>query len=134
VGVSESFFVDRRIVNLLLRDEWVSRHHAITEVTIRDVAATVQMRLDAGEQIVAASIPKQAAEELGLTLPGDGNDQAETLLLPDVDVGDRVGNLLVTTMPVVQLATATGLLSRFHHRAGPVIQAGTLPCCSWTIA
>jgi len=66
--------------------------------------ATVKVRLDAGEQIVTASIPKEAAEELGLTLPGGGNDQAETLLLALPDVADGVGHLLVASMPVLRQA------------------------------
>jgi len=67
------------------------------------------VRLDAGEQIVTASIPKEAAEELGLTLPGGGNDQAETLLLALPDVADGVGHLLVASMPVLrQAATRDG--------------------------
>jgi len=71
--------------------------------------ATVKVRLDAGEQIVTASIPKEAAEELGLTLPGGGNDQAETLLLALPDVADGVGHLLVASMPVLrQAATRDG--------------------------
>ncbi|MFC0449434.1 TOBE domain-containing protein [Rhodococcus jostii] len=38
----------------------------ITEVTVGAVMATVKVRLDGGEQIVTASITKEAVEELGL--------------------------------------------------------------------
>ncbi|MDT5077659.1 MAG: hypothetical protein QOJ80_2296 [Mycobacterium sp.] len=38
----------------------------ITEVTPGSVMATVKVRLDGGDQIVTASITKDAAEELGL--------------------------------------------------------------------
>ncbi|KAF0965165.1 molybdenum-binding protein [Rhodococcus sp. ACS1] len=38
----------------------------ITEVTLGSVMATVKVRLDGGEQIVTASITKEAVEELGL--------------------------------------------------------------------
>jgi molybdopterin-binding protein len=38
----------------------------ITEVTLGSVMATVKVRLNAGEQIITASITKEAAEELGL--------------------------------------------------------------------
>ena len=38
----------------------------ITAVEIGAVMATVKVRLDGGEQIVTASITKEAAEELGL--------------------------------------------------------------------
>ena len=38
----------------------------ITEVTLGAVMATVKVKLDGGEQIVTASITKDAAEELGL--------------------------------------------------------------------
>jgi len=38
----------------------------ITEVTLGAVMATVKVRLDGGEQIVTASITKDAAQELGL--------------------------------------------------------------------
>jgi molybdopterin-binding protein len=38
----------------------------ITEVTLGSVMATVKVRLNAGEQIIMASITKEAAEELGL--------------------------------------------------------------------
>ena len=38
----------------------------ITEVNLGAVMATVKVKLDGGEQIVTASITKDAAEELGL--------------------------------------------------------------------
>jgi molybdopterin-binding protein len=38
----------------------------ITEVTVGSVMATVKVRLNGGEQIVTASITKEAAEELRL--------------------------------------------------------------------
>ena len=38
----------------------------VTEVTLGSVMATVKVRLDGGEQIVTASITKEAAVELGL--------------------------------------------------------------------
>ena len=38
----------------------------ITEVDLGAVMATVKVRLDGGDQIVAASITKDAAEDLGL--------------------------------------------------------------------
>ncbi|MFN8228491.1 MAG: TOBE domain-containing protein [Mycobacterium sp.] len=38
----------------------------ITEVSLGAVMATVKVRLDGGEQIVTASITKDAAEDLGL--------------------------------------------------------------------
>ncbi|MFC0452346.1 TOBE domain-containing protein [Rhodococcus jostii] len=40
----------------------------ITEVKIGSVMATVKVRLDGGEQIVTASITKEAVEELGLAV------------------------------------------------------------------
>ena len=38
----------------------------ITEVTLGAVMATVKVRLDGGDQILTASITKDAAEDLGL--------------------------------------------------------------------
>jgi molybdopterin-binding protein len=38
----------------------------ITEVTVGTVMATVKVRLDGGDQIVTASITKDAVEDLGL--------------------------------------------------------------------
>ena len=40
----------------------------ITEVHLGAVMATVKVRLDGGEQVVTASITKDAAEDLGLTV------------------------------------------------------------------
>ncbi|SEL69996.1 TOBE domain-containing protein [Rhodococcus maanshanensis] len=41
----------------------------VTEVAVGAVMATVKVRLDGGEQVVTASITKEAVEELGLA-PG----------------------------------------------------------------
>jgi molybdopterin-binding protein len=41
----------------------------VTEVKLGTVMATVKVRLDGGEQIVTASVTKEAVEELGL-VPG----------------------------------------------------------------
>lgn len=38
----------------------------VTEVTLGAVMATVKVKLDGGEQIVTATITKEAVEELGL--------------------------------------------------------------------
>lgn len=38
----------------------------VTEVTVGSVMATVKVRLDGGDQIVTASITKEAVTELGL--------------------------------------------------------------------
>ena len=40
----------------------------ITEVHLGAVMATVKVRLDGGDQVVTASITKDAAEDLGLTV------------------------------------------------------------------
>ena len=40
----------------------------VTDVTLGSVMATVKVRLDGGDQIVTASITKEAAEELGLAV------------------------------------------------------------------
>lgn len=40
----------------------------ITEVTVGAVMASVKVRLDGGDQMVTASITKEAVEELGLTV------------------------------------------------------------------
>lgn len=40
----------------------------VTEVNLGTVMATVKVRLDGGDQIVTASITKEAVEELGLTV------------------------------------------------------------------
>lgn len=53
----------------------------ITEVTIGSVMATVKVRLNGGEQIVTASITKEAAEELGLT-----EGTAATVLVKSTEV------------------------------------------------
>ena len=38
----------------------------VTEVSVGAVMATVKVRLDGGDQVVTASITKEAVEELGL--------------------------------------------------------------------
>jgi len=38
----------------------------VTEVNLGSVMATVKVRLDGGDQVITASITKEAAEELGL--------------------------------------------------------------------
>ena len=38
----------------------------VTDVTIGAVMATVKVKLDGGDQIITASITREAAEELGL--------------------------------------------------------------------
>jgi molybdopterin-binding protein len=53
----------------------------ITEVDLGAVMATVKVRLDGGDQIVTASITKDAAEELGLEV---GN--AATVLIKSTEV------------------------------------------------
>ncbi|MGV9798643.1 TOBE domain-containing protein [Mycobacterium sp. NPDC003449] len=53
----------------------------VTEVTIGAVMATVKVKLDGGEQIVTASITKEAVEELGLTTGG-----AATVLVKSTEV------------------------------------------------
>ena len=40
----------------------------VTEVTLGSVMATVKVRLDGGDQIVTASITKDAAQDLGLAV------------------------------------------------------------------
>ena len=40
----------------------------VTEVNLGTVMATVKVRLDGGDQIVTASITKEAVEELGLAV------------------------------------------------------------------
>jgi molybdopterin-binding protein len=40
----------------------------ITEIQIGAVMATVRVRLDGGEQVVTASITREAVEELGLAV------------------------------------------------------------------
>jgi len=39
----------------------------VTEVNLGSVMATVKVKLDGGEQVVTASVTKEAAEDLGLT-------------------------------------------------------------------
>ena len=53
----------------------------ITEVNPGAVMATVKVRLDGGEQIVTASITKDAAQELGLAEGG-----AATVLIKSTEV------------------------------------------------
>ena len=53
----------------------------VTEVNLGTVMATVKVRLDGGEQIVTASITKEAVEELGLTVGA-----ATTVLVKSTDV------------------------------------------------
>ncbi len=40
----------------------------VTEITLGAVMATVKVKLDGGEQIITASITKEAVEELGLAV------------------------------------------------------------------
>lgn len=53
----------------------------VTEVNLGTVMATVKVRLDGGDQIVTASITKEAVEELGLTVGA-----ATTVLVKSTDV------------------------------------------------
>ncbi|KXX58170.1 TOBE domain-containing protein [Rhodococcus sp. LB1] len=53
----------------------------ITEVTLGSVMATVKVKLDGGEQIVTASITKEAVEELGLKA-----GEAATVLVKSTEV------------------------------------------------
>jgi molybdopterin-binding protein len=53
----------------------------IAEVQLGAVMATVKVRLDGGDQIVTASITKDAAEELGLTA-----GQPATVLVKSTEV------------------------------------------------
>lgn len=53
----------------------------ITEVALGTVMATVKVRLDGGDQIVTASITKDAAEDLGLEA-----GKAATVLIKSTDV------------------------------------------------
>ena len=53
----------------------------ITEVSVGTVMASVKVRLDGGDQIVIASITKEAVEELGLE-PG----AAATVLIKSTEV------------------------------------------------
>jgi molybdopterin-binding protein len=53
----------------------------ITEVTLGTVMATVKVRLDGGDQVVTASITKDAAEDLGLAA-----GKAATVLVKSTEV------------------------------------------------
>jgi len=53
----------------------------ITEVTLGTVMATVKVRLEGGDQIVTASITKDAAEDLGLEA-----GKAATVLIKSTEV------------------------------------------------
>lgn len=53
----------------------------VTEVHLGAVMATVKVRLDGGDQIVTASITKDAAQELGLA-----EGQAATVLIKSTEV------------------------------------------------
>jgi molybdopterin-binding protein len=53
----------------------------ITEVSLGTVMATVKVRLDGGDQIVTASITKDAAEDLGLAA-----GKAATVLIKSTEV------------------------------------------------
>jgi molybdopterin-binding protein len=53
----------------------------ITEVTLGSVMATVKVKLDGGEQIVTASITKDAAQDLGLAA-----GQPATVLIKSTEV------------------------------------------------
>jgi molybdate transport system regulatory protein len=53
----------------------------ITEVTPGAVMATVKVRLDGGDQVVTASITKDAAEDLGLQV-----GMAATVLIKSTEV------------------------------------------------
>ena len=53
----------------------------ITDVTLGSVMATIKVKLDGGEQIVTASITKDAAQDLGLAA-----DQPATVLIKSTEV------------------------------------------------
>jgi molybdopterin-binding protein len=53
----------------------------ITDVTLGSVMATVKVKLDGGEQVVTASITKDAAEDLGLAA-----GQPATVLIKSTEV------------------------------------------------
>jgi molybdopterin-binding protein len=53
----------------------------IIEVTLGTVMATVKVRLDGGDQVVTASITKDAAEDLGLEA-----GKAATVLIKSTEV------------------------------------------------
>jgi len=54
---------------------------SITQVTPGSVMATVKVKLDGGEQVVTASITKEAVEELGLA-----EGAAVTVLIKSTEV------------------------------------------------
>jgi molybdopterin-binding protein len=58
----------------------------ITDVTLGSVMATVKVKLDGGEQIVTASITKDAAQDLGLAA-----GQPATVLIKSTEVMIGVG-------------------------------------------
>jgi molybdopterin-binding protein len=58
---------------------------SITEVTPGAVMATVKVRLDGGDQVVTASITKDAAEDLGLQV-----GMAATVLIKSTEVATGV--------------------------------------------
>ena len=53
----------------------------ITDVTLGSVMATVKVKLEGGEQVVTASITKDAAEDLGLA-----KGQPATVLIKSTEV------------------------------------------------
>jgi molybdopterin-binding protein len=53
----------------------------ITEVTVGAVMASVKVKLDGGDQVVTASITKEAVEELGLEA-----GKAATVLIKSTEV------------------------------------------------
>ncbi|MEP6559875.1 MAG: TOBE domain-containing protein [Nakamurella sp.] len=53
----------------------------VTEVNLGTVMATVKVRLDGGDQVVTASITKEAVEELGLSV-----GTATTVLVKSTEV------------------------------------------------
>jgi molybdopterin-binding protein len=53
----------------------------VTEVNVGGVMATVKVRLDGGDQIITASITKEAVEELGLA-----EGTATTVLVKSTEV------------------------------------------------
>jgi molybdopterin-binding protein len=53
----------------------------ITDVTLGSVMATVKVKLDGGDQVVTASITKDAAQDLGLAV-----GQAATVLIKSTEV------------------------------------------------
>ena len=53
----------------------------ITDVTLGSVMATIKVKLEGGEQVVTASITKDAAEDLGLA-----KGQPATVLIKSTEV------------------------------------------------